>query len=155
MSDEFGTIIVGGKFSGDLPAIVDVLNTLEFGDIVEFITTDDGYICVSNWCIQCPMAIPQRVILTFRDGRRIPRDEADKQQIKAWEEEEGDLDWEECDSEWLSKKVSHLITSGALEIVAVGHEAAKHAYFHRLVIRSNGLVEMYREFFEASPAQRE
>jgi hypothetical protein len=91
MSDEFGTIIVGGKFSGDLPAIVDVLNTLEFGDIVEFITTDDGYICVSNFPfhqIRFPTltdafrrSFNERfwrhgIVISQGNGMNVPRDEA-------------------------------------------------------------------------------
>jgi hypothetical protein len=101
--------------------------------------------------------IPHRTFLKFKDGHRIPQDEADGEQRIAWEKENGKYDFDECEPEWFSKKVSPLLTSGTLEIVAVGHEepneSSKHtryAYLERLLIQSNGKIEKHRNFFETS-----
>jgi hypothetical protein len=151
-----GTIIVSGDYNGDLDKIVAALNLLDFGNNAEFVSQDGG-IRLYKSSVECPTAFPHRTFLKFKDGGRIPEDEADNEQKIAWFRENRIYDFDECEPEWFSKKVSPLLTSGTLEIVAIGHEEpnersdhTRYAYLERLLIHSNGTIGKHRNFFETS-----
>ena len=88
-----GTIIVSGDYNGDPQKIADALNLLDFGNDVKFGVSRCGCIGLENCYLECPTAFPHRTFLKFKDGRRIPEDEADNEQIEAWKKENGGYDF--------------------------------------------------------------
>jgi hypothetical protein len=139
----YGEILVGGDYAGKLTEIAEVLNTLDFGEGIEF-EADGDYLSVDDPYGEYCYAIPYRAVMAFSDGRRIYRKGADPAVIAEWEKEAGptySVKEEEVSPEWLSDNVAPLVTKGALQIVANYSEGAREACWSRLVIHSNGVVE--------------
>jgi hypothetical protein len=160
-TDAYGAIIVCGDYEGDVNAIADALNRLDWNDdYFPFIASEDGepeYVVLSGYGVKYPTVYPFRYIYVFKDGRRIPSDEADESAVEEWEEERknenGDLDTERYSLKELSDLISPHLTKGTIELVAVAYdEGHRYAYCDRLVIRSDGSAE--RQNYEPDACTR-
>jgi hypothetical protein len=156
---EFGKIIVSGDYQGDLNAIVNVLNSLQWSyyprgeqyewGIEQTVVYDPPSahrreIIVLNGEVLYPSLRPIGDIFVLKDGRRCFADDADKSFIAQWEadKDKGALDWSEYTLGKLSALISPHLNKGAIEFVEV--RAAGGMIDHeRLLVRSDGSAEYH------------
>lgn len=152
MADAYGTIIVCGDYEGDLDAIAEVLNSLRLNqDGAQFSAYDDeGIIGLDGFGVQYPTVFPSREIYLFGDGRKVFADASDASVVEQWEaDKDGDLESESYSLEELSGLISPLLTKGTIELIAVGNEKNRYAYYDRLIIRSDGSAERHSDMSDA------
>ena len=145
---DFGKVIVCGDYEGDLKAIVDNLNSLEWerwsvkqsvragGARREIIVAKGDYSGTLR---------PIGDIFVLSDGRRCFVSDADELFIEQWEAEKGEpgvFDWDRCTLGELSALISPHLNKGAIEFVEV--RAADGMIDHeRLLVRSDGSAEYH------------
>lgn len=147
MSLDIGSILVCGDYKGDIKQIANVLGKLIGyypGNEPGFEANEDE--SKLDWNGDCWGLVsidPERHSLKLSDGRRVYADEADEMILKQWEADGGDSDCEECDLETVSRLVSPLLTSGTIELVSFTTMQCFFISHGRLIIRSDGSVELH------------
>jgi hypothetical protein len=171
--DDFGKIIVCGDYEGDLKAIVDSLNSLEWtapaGErqwtVKQSRVRDLGVpeggaykrreIIVPNGDSN-PTLRPIGEIFVLKDGRRCFAKDADESFIQQWEADEGEegvFDMDQCTLSELSALISPHLDKGTIEFVAVRASRADVCH-ERLLVRSDGSAKYHNRtshnFFDAN-----
>ena len=104
-----------------------------------------GRVCANELHdVPYPYAYPDRIILEFKDGRTVFLDEASDQLMNEWKGEGGDAyDTEDtCSPELLNRMISRWLIEGAIEFAAFVEQPGELS-FSRLLVRSDGFVEIY------------
>jgi hypothetical protein len=160
---EFGKIIVSGDYQGDLNAIVNVLNSLQWtyyprGEQYEWgieqpVVYDPPSahmreIIVLNGEVLYPSLRPIGDIFVLKDGRRCFADDADESFIAQWEadKDKGALDWSEYTLSKLSALISPHLNKGTMEFVAVHARSGPLERIRLLEDRKTGagdVIEVY------------
>ncbi len=168
MTDDFGKIMVFGDYEGNLNAIVNKLNSMQWGFqsvgdrewAVEKSSAADGddnkerhkkkekhkkrEIIVLNGDSLEPSLRPVGKIFVLKDGRRCFVDDADASIIKQWEadKDDGAFNWDEYTLCELSALISPHLRKGTIEFVAVcvSRGVVRH---ERLLVRSDGRAEWH------------
>ena len=144
---EFGKVIVYGDHEGDLKAIVDNLNPLQWEQwAVKGVRAGGARrdIIVSKGDYGGTLR-PIGDIFVLSDGRRCFASDADQSFIEQWEAEEGEpgvFDWDRCTLGELSALISPHLNKGAIEFVEV-RTAGGMIDHERLLVRSDGSAEYH------------
>jgi hypothetical protein len=151
MTDNFGKIIVVGDYEGDLKAIVDKLNSLNWSfegvggrEWAVEQSSAHGEVIVLNGDLPDPSLRPVGKIFVLKDGRRRFADDADASIIEQWEadKDDGAFNFDEYTLRELSALISPHLHKGTLEFVAVfvSRGLVRH---ERLLVRSDGCAEWH------------
>jgi hypothetical protein len=154
----YGSLIVCGNYDGDLEAIAEVLNGLEFDqdeDRDQRFVVHDGRIEPDRFEIDnASAASPLCGWYQSEDGRRLPenkyRELPDGDDDGEWDFD----DYEEVSLADLSKAIAPLLKRGTLELVSIRHYMTREIQFERLAIRSDGWVQRQSQKYESVPRDK-
>jgi hypothetical protein len=143
----YGQIVVGGDFEGDLYGISRALSQWEFDTQGEIqFEVHDGEI-YGTAIGEYPTAWPNQTFVKTKEGKRIPRRQADPSSIANM-----DCEMEGVHASVLCSQVASLLSRGYLEISAASNDKYG-AYYGRLTINANGRIEYEgREFISGRPS---